>query len=76
MYDMYPWDGAGPGGRTPASPGERPPGNLRSPEGSLPPRTPHATQAVQAALDRRDNGGDAAPAVDAVSRTMAGPARQ
>jgi hypothetical protein len=42
MYDMYPWDGSVP-------PGERSP---QTPLG-----TPHAN-AVQVALDRRDNGGD------------------
>jgi hypothetical protein len=71
VYDMYPWDGAGPGGRA-AQPSATP----RSREGSAPPHAARATQAVQAALDRRDNGGDAAAAVDAVSKTMAGPPRQ
>ena len=49
MYDMYPWDGsAGPGGRT------------RKPAQTTP--TPQQ-QAVQCALDRRDNGGDAVAVV-------------
>ena len=48
MYDMYPWDSRADGPRS------RPPA----------PRDGHdtgpdlATQAVQVALDRRDNGGD------------------
>jgi hypothetical protein len=74
VYDMYPWDSAGPVGRTP-----KPSGTPRSRASSPPSRAPHAAraaQAVQAALDRRDNGGDAAAAVDAVSQTMAGPHRQ
>ena len=71
MYDMYPWDSAGPSGRTP-----KPSGTSRSREGSPPPDANRAVQAVQAALDRRDNGGDAAAAVDAVSATTAGPPRQ
>jgi hypothetical protein len=77
MYDMYPWDSAGPAGRTP-----KPSGTPRSAQDSRPagdrpaPQATRATRAVQAALDRRDNGGDAAAAVDAVSQTMAGPPRQ
>jgi hypothetical protein len=71
VYDMYPWDSAGPAGRTPKLTG-----TPRSRDGVPPPRAPQATQAVQAALDRRDNGGAAAAAVDVVSETMAGPARQ
>jgi hypothetical protein len=74
VYDMYPWDSAGPAGRTP-----KPSGTSRSREGSPPPRVSRAAQAVQAvqaALDRRDNGGDAAAPVEAVSTTMTGPPRQ
>jgi hypothetical protein len=71
VYDMYPWDGAGPTGRAP-----QPSGTPRPREGSPPSHVTRAAQAVQAALDRRDNGGDAAAAVDAVSKTMAGPPRQ
>jgi hypothetical protein len=55
MYDMYPWDSA--------SQGDYPPGPLRSRRNSSP-KTPAETsqaQAVQVALDRRDNGGDAVP---------------
>ena len=56
MYDMYPWDAA--------SQGDYPPSPLRSRrDPSLKtPKTPLETspaRAVQVALDRRDNGGDA-----------------
>lgn len=86
MYDMYPWskrsaasqgraqtppatprDSAGPDGGSPdpsATPRRR---------ADLPSRTPDAAQAVQVALDRRDNGGEAAAAE---VQTLAGPARQ
>ncbi len=60
MYDMYPWDSA--------SQGDYPPDALRSrrnPSPKAPAETSRA-QAVQVALDRRDNGGDAVP--------LAGPA--
>jgi hypothetical protein len=49
MYDMYPWDSA--------SQGDYPPSPLRSRRAPSPDETSHA-QAVQVALDRRDNGGD------------------
>ena len=64
MYDMYPWDSAGQG--------EYPPQPLRSVRN--PARNParralngHArdispAQALQIALDRRDNGGEGHPA--------------
>jgi hypothetical protein len=45
VYDMYPWNGA------PAPSAPKPPKAA-----TIPP----ATSAVQVALDRRDNGGDAA----------------
>ena len=55
MYDMYPWDSD--------SQGDYPPEPLRSwrhpnPRDTSPETSP--AQAVQTALDRRDNGGDAA----------------
>jgi hypothetical protein len=54
VYDMYPWNGA------PAA---------KAPTASRAPKTapvPPATTAVQVALDRRDNGGDAAAEPTAV----------
>ena len=65
MYDMYPWDGS-------VSPGGRPP---QTPPAWGDAASPHAghTRAVQVALDRRDNGGDAAAAP---ATPAAGPARQ
>ena len=70
MYDMYPWDSA--------DQGDYPPTPLRSwrdPSAETPAGTPPA-RAVQAALDRRDNGGHviAAPAQPAAG--PASPARQ
>ena len=59
MYDMYPWDSD--------SQGDYPPEPLRSWRDPNPRETTRETsretspaQAVQTALDRRDNGGDAA----------------
>ena len=55
MYDMYPWDSD--------SQGDYPPEPLRSWRHPNPRDTSGETspaQAVQTALDRRDNGGDAA----------------
>jgi len=67
MYDMYPWDSA--------SQGDYPPKPLRSVRN--PSRTSRTsrrdispTQAVQVALDRRDNGGDA---LAAAGRPMSQP---
>jgi hypothetical protein len=51
VYDMYPWDSD--------SQGDYPPEPLRSWRDPNPRETSPA-QAVQTALDRRDNGGDAA----------------
>ena len=66
MYDMYPWHSAGPG--------ERPPGTTRAWGDAASPQTPPgAINAVQVALDRRDNGGDAAAAP---GTPTAGPTRQ
>ena len=55
MYDMYPWSkhAADPGQAGQASRA----GQARATRPHAPAR---ATQAVQVALDRRDNGGDAA----------------
>ena len=69
MYDMYPWHSAGPGGRPPGTP--RAWGDAASRHASLGPGG--AIHAVQVALDRRDNGGDAAAAP---GTPTAGPTRQ
>ena len=67
MYDMYPWDSD--------SQGDYPPEPLRSWRNPNPRDTPRETsretspaQAVQTALDRRDNGGDATAANAAGAR--------
>jgi hypothetical protein len=75
MYDMYPWDSA--------SQGDYPPTPLRSrraPAARTRPETAPA-QAVQVALDRRDNGGDAVamagpPPARAATRATTGRTRQ
>jgi hypothetical protein len=71
VYDMYPWSSASPGRRIP-----QPAGTSRGRGDSPSPRTTPLARAVQVALDRRDNGGDAAATVDTASKTLAGPARQ
>ena len=71
MYDMYPWDSD--------SQGDYPPEPLRSWRDPNPRDTPRDTpretsretspaQALQTALDRRDNGGDAAASHHAGTR--------
>ena len=55
MYDMYPWDARADGPRT-RPPAPRDGNDLAGPDQDPDP----ATRAVQVALDRRDNGGDAA----------------
>jgi hypothetical protein len=58
VYDMYPWDSA--------SQGDYPPEPMRSRRAQKTRETSPA-RAVQIALDRRDNGGDAAAAVPPAS---------
>ena len=63
MYDMYPWDSA--------SQGDYPPEPLRSrrsQKSAQKTRETSPARAVQIALDRRDNGGDAAGAQAAGTR--------
>ncbi len=58
MYDMYPWNRPAEG-----SPGGRPVRPLPARRAARLPRTGRAapvTQALQMALDRRDNGGESA----------------
>jgi hypothetical protein len=63
VYDMYPWDdsAAAPG---PAPAGGRPAQTPAGPSSAIRAGTAPGTPlgAVQVALDRRDNGGDAAAA--------------
>ena len=66
MYDMYPWHSVSPGGGPAGTP--RASGDAASPDTPL-----SAINAVQVALDRRDNGGDAAATPGAPT---SGPARQ
>jgi len=69
VYDMYPWDGSSAG---PASQGGRTRKSRQAPR-------PQQQRAVQFALDRRDNGGDALDTLDALSglgQPAASPARQ
>jgi hypothetical protein len=70
VYDMYSWDQATPaggGGQTPERrprPADKP--STSRPNGAARPagHQARAAQAVQVALDRRDNGGDPAGAAD------------
>lgn len=57
MYDMYPWNQTAG-----ASPAVRPPPARRAARLSGTGRAADATQALQVALDRRDNGGESAAA--------------
>jgi hypothetical protein len=64
VYDMYPWNGASTASTAPTSPAASPrPRTARTTKAPKAPKAaklPPATSAVQIALDRRDNGGDAA----------------
>ena len=69
MYDMYSWDQATPAGGSRGTDGRPRPG--RRPSTSRPNGAARAAgsqdravQAVQVALDRRDNGGDPASSPD------------
>lgn len=57
MYDMYPWDSASQGDYPP-----EPMRSRRSQKSAQKTRETSPARAVQIALDRRDNGGDAADA--------------
>ena len=71
MYDMYPWDSA--------SQGDYPPEPLRSrrsQKSAQKTRETSPARAVQIALDRRDNGGDPAPASPPATPPTASRTRQ
>jgi hypothetical protein len=62
MYDMYPWDAASQGDYPPSPLRSRRDPSPKSPKSPKSQKTPLETspaRAVQVALDRRDNGGDA-----------------
>ena len=82
MYDMYPWDSASQGDYPP-----QPLRSVRNPARRAPkPRDGAASngqardvtpaQAVQAALDRRDNGGETPPAGQAATLPAPSQGRQ
>ena len=88
MYDMYPWDGPGrpaagaarsaAGAARPAAGAGRPGAPPGSPAGNDAPAAralpaAEGARAVQVALDRRDNGGDA---VAGARTPAAGPTRK
>lgn len=64
MYDMYPWNGASTASTSPAAAPRpktaRTARTTKAPKAPKAAKLPPATSAVQIALDRRDNGGDAA----------------
>ena len=61
MYSMYPWDGSGaPEADAPACPAGPAQTAAEDEQGTpLPSSSPEFASALQFALDRRDNGGDA-----------------
>lgn len=63
MYEMYHWDSAVP---APENSGD--PSPARTHASSRPAAAAQAAQAVQVALDRRDNGGDASGPRDQFGR--------
>ena len=68
MYDMYPWDrpasSTGSAHATQAAPARTAPTQAAPVRTAPAPRAAEGTQAVQVALDRRDNGGDPARSAD------------
>ncbi len=56
MYDMYPWDSASQGDYPPEPLRSRRDQDLKPPEPAV---AASPARAVQVALDRRDNGGEA-----------------
>ncbi len=83
MYDMYPWDSASQGEyppqplrswRNPARKPAKAATAARSAEAPRAPRDISPAQAVQVALDRRDNGGNAQAVTQAATHSAAAPA--
>ena len=70
MYDMYPWNETDSGASHDQDQ-TAPPGCPRPASGDVP---ADFTQAVQFALDRRDNGGDAVPAGQPATQPATQPA--
>ena len=75
MYDMYPWDSASQGDYPPrpmrSVTNSRKPGRTASAAKATARRDFSPAQAVQIALDRRDNGGEAEPAAPAPAASQA-----
>jgi hypothetical protein len=68
VYDMYPWDSASQGDYPP-----EPMRSRRSQKSAQKTRETSPARAVQIALDRRDNGGDAAAAAAPATSAHATP---
>ena len=91
MYDMYPWDSASQGDYPPRplrslrNPARNPANSAQAAtntttaataEAHRAPRDISPAQAVQVALDRRDNGGDARSVTQSTAAPAASQARQ
>jgi hypothetical protein len=84
VYDMYPWNSPASDARSSSPASAAPARSSAAPAPESARATEGAQAAVQIALDRRDNGGDAAAAangdasgaVAAPHRPAAGPTRQ
>ena len=85
MYDMYPWDSASQGDYPPEplrsrkapaqpKPQAQPQAPAQPQAQAKAPAEPSPAQAVQVALDRRDNGGDAVAVADPVAHPATSPA--
>ena len=73
MYDMYPWDKAAADDAAQAGAAQAGAADTRPPGPAINGQPGPAIGAVQVALDRRDNGGDAAAQP---GKPTASPARQ
>jgi hypothetical protein len=60
VYDMYPWNAASTASTASIPSARNAPEARNAPKAPKAAPVPPATTAVQVALDRRDNGGDAA----------------